>query len=404
MFSLWTLIWVLLFVQLCAAPAWPWLFRKVIKKEFSRKILNKLAVAGSYLVILFLLIASLVVVGSEIGERSVAGNYDRTEIRTSADKYGFVDVRGQVHVHSYLSHDSSGTLEEIAAAARKNGVQWIILCDHVKRLPPGNYPDRVNGVLFIYGSERNGGESTSHLRVPMNGSSTLLNLHGHIESFGSRGKPEWGHWDAIELVNFHANALHNRISILFSIFVDPSDIYYNLLNPIPKNFQYWQALSEKERRPVPIFAGPDAHQNIGALGIRFDRYELMLGLVSTHVWLEEGKKLDQSAIFAAFKKGRTYIAFDCLGDPAGFQFCAKADGENFFTGDIAHNPWFFDVDLPDSVGDSSGVEIKFYRDNQLIATDKRDQYYNWEPKPGFWRVEIWKDGRLWIVSGQILVK
>src|SRR3990170_2511699 len=112
MMFLWVLFWLLIFAHLSAIFVWPRLLRRVLKKEFSRKILNRTMIAGSYSAILFILIASLIIVSLETGERSVAGSDGARKSTFDVDEYGFVDIRGQVHVHSYLSHDSKGTLEE----------------------------------------------------------------------------------------------------------------------------------------------------------------------------------------------------------------------------------------------------------------------------------------------------
>jgi len=59
------------------------------------------------------------------------------------------------------------------------------------------------------------------------------------------------------------------------------------------------------------------------------------------------------------------------------------------------------VELPRLIG-----KLKIFRDNALVA-----EYQSASssvsvpmPLPGFWRVEVERDGKPWIVSGQILVK
>lgn len=320
---------------------------------------------------------------------------------------GWVDVRGQIHIHSFLSHDSDGTFEEIAKAAKANGVRWVILTDHISKLPKGFYPDEIDGVLFIYGNERSWKEGSSRFRASLKDKDYSLFLFGHIEKFGSSGDPKWDSWDAIELVNFHANSFENVRDLVGCIFGNPSGIYPLLAAPLTKNLDYWQKLAEKEGRPVPIFSGPDAHQNVRPLGILLDPYELMLSLTSTHIWIPEGEELNQETIFEAIKKGRTYIAFDYLGDPTGFQFWAERGyEEKFFTGETVTEAQRLVIKNP-----LPGTEMKLIRNNVdtlFTAALQRESYssnfYYKNPEPGFWRVEIWKDGKLWIMSGQILVK
>src|SRR5581483_6452355 len=70
---------------------------------------------------------------------------------------GFADLRGVVHVHSKLSHDSSGQFEAIADAAAETSCSFVILCDHLHGGPTSeDGPDgRVGDVLFLPGAELN---------------------------------------------------------------------------------------------------------------------------------------------------------------------------------------------------------------------------------------------------------
>lgn len=69
---------------------------------------------------------------------------------------GAVEVRGVLSVHSGRSHDAEGTLDEIAAAAERTDLDFVVLGDH-----PGAWlgepgaldPERKGGVLMIPGQE-----------------------------------------------------------------------------------------------------------------------------------------------------------------------------------------------------------------------------------------------------------
>jgi hypothetical protein len=60
-------------------------------------------------------------------------------------------VRGAFHVHSQRS-DGTGTIDEIAAAAARAGLQFVILTDHGDRGAP-EPPSYRSGVLCIDGVE-----------------------------------------------------------------------------------------------------------------------------------------------------------------------------------------------------------------------------------------------------------
>lgn len=321
---------------------------------------------------------------------------------------GLVDVRGQIHVHCNLSKDSDGTLEEISKAARANKVHWIIMTDHTHRRPDDeHYPDKLNDILFIYGTEHSNkcdkcerDKEGSRFRASLKDDRFTLNLFGHIEKFDDGyDDPVWDSWDAIELVNVHANCFEKALDLAAGVFGSPSSIYASLAVPLDKNLYYWQELAERERRPIPIFCAPDAHQNVRPLRILLDPYELMLGLFATHIWLNEGEELNQANIFSAIKNGRTYIAFEYLGDASGFQFWADGyGGEKYFTGSTPKNAekLFAKTPLPGT--------LKIYRDNILVKSEDGNELILESPGPGFWRIEVERDGKPWIMSGQILVK
>lgn len=391
-------------------------YRKIRQKTdvLLKRFLGMIAPVAVSLLLACFSLTMFAITTVKIGQYGMTPKSEMEAVHQSSE--GFIDYRGQIHVHSYLSSDASSdsSFEKIAQAAKSAGVSWIILTDHIDHLPDGNYPDNVNGVIFIYGIEEDWKkEKSSIFRASLKDRTPKLNLHGHIEDFGRSGNPEWRSWDAIELVNFHANSFKKPGSILWRALFDPRHLYQALTDVLPQNFQYWQSLAEREQRPIPIFAGPDAHQNVGILGVQVDPYDLMLSLVSTHIWLRDWETLNQYSIFEAIKRGRTYISFDYLGDPTGFQFWAESgSGKKNFTGDMAEKPWILEIALPNSLlienggfgkmYNVRGIEVKFYHNNSLIEGALSCAITN--PQPGFWRVEIWKDGNPWIISGQILVK
>lgn len=418
---LWYIIWTLIIAQFIVIPFWPRIVRRIMRNRPTRKFWRSVMKCGIYSAIPALLITSIVCLATtslRIAKNSVkTGKSEFKSAYVSREQSEYTDVRGQIHVHCYLSHDSEGGLDEITDAAEKNGVKWIILTDHIGHLPDGSYPDKMNGVLLIYGCERNYSDKTSVLRASLKDPKETLFLHGHIEKFGSRNEFKWVyqkdknnpvvHWDALEMVNFHANILNNKLGVLGSVFFTPEKLYENIVTLIPENFVYWQELARREDHPIPIFGAPDAHQNQKYLGIQVDPYELMLGMISTHIWIRKDQKLNQATIFEAIKAGRTYIAFEQLGDPTGFHFSAIETTETYrqelLTGSTAKAPKYITVTVPRSL-DVSPPEIKFFRDNQPIAISAGNHTQIKDPLPGFWRVEIWKNEKPWIISGQILVK
>ncbi len=303
-----------------------------------------------------------------------------------------VDIRGQIHVHSHHSHDSSGTAEEIVKAAKSAGVSWVILTDHDSEF---SYSQSLDDTLLIFGSEDNRHSNGSKLDYK-----DKFSAYGHIEKVQNG---EFYEWDAIEIVNLHANILKKDYQwrVLKSLFVNPTGFYQELTRVMPENIGYWQTLSERLGKPVPIFAATDAHSNIRFLGVRIDPYDFVFKMVSTHIFLNLENKLNADSVIQAIKKGRTYVAFDYLGDPTGFQFLAKKGKKQILMGDTVIVPEGLEVYVPLL----QGGEIRIFRNNDLVAQQINVQeLFIKTPRPGFWRVEVYRDGLPWIISGQILIK
>ena len=75
---------------------------------------------------------------------------------------GTLTVRGAYHVHSSRS-DGTGSIDEIAAAAARSGLQFVVLTDHGDGTRPLEPPRYRAGVLCIDAAEIN--TASGHLVV-----------------------------------------------------------------------------------------------------------------------------------------------------------------------------------------------------------------------------------------------
>lgn len=79
--------------------------------------------------------------------------------RQLAPPQGLSDVRAVIHVHSHLSHDSRGTLEDILPAAKATNTRVVMMSDHPSQQLDwyrDGYQGSHEGVLFIPGAETRG--------------------------------------------------------------------------------------------------------------------------------------------------------------------------------------------------------------------------------------------------------
>ncbi|MBI2932970.1 MAG: CehA/McbA family metallohydrolase [Planctomycetes bacterium] len=234
------------------------------------------------------------------------------------------DFRGVIHVHSFHSHDSRGTYEEILAACKKRGIDFVCMTDHPPKGDPGRslregWRGLHDGVLFIQGAEYGDQIMALGIREPISSRSR----RERIEKIHAQGgvaivcHPEevddWNFdgFDGMEIWNTHAifkELLSDPKALLQALKLAREDLegaWMTVLRRPEKNLAKWDELN-KVRRVVGI-AGNDAHQNTNVMGVQLDPYDVSLGFVTTHVLAEE---LTEEAVLRALKEGRAYVAFE----------------------------------------------------------------------------------------------
>ena len=123
--------------------------------------------------------------------------------------------RGIMHMHSYLSHDSEGTLYDIIPAAQNNGVEFLFLTDHPRfdldTFPKG-YHGFYEGVLIEPGSEKHGFVTwpmdSVVIDLKTNPDTIVKNVveNGGLMFFShTEEKRNWGnpYYQGMEMYNFH---------------------------------------------------------------------------------------------------------------------------------------------------------------------------------------------------------
>jgi hypothetical protein len=243
-----------------------------------------------------------------------------------------LDLRGVVHVHTRASHDSPGTVEEVARGARHAGVAWVAFTVHAR---PGVAPPRgrVDGVTFIPGFEiRAGGGSilalgiTEVLPRSARPADVVRGIHeagglafvAHVERSRLVDPDAYGELsaDGIELANLHAVANQRWARLAFRSLLLPGSVALRSLVATPTaNLALWDRLPARS-----IVGAVDAHAKyrlLGSLGGNVDRYRDVFRLLTTHVLTPDAQV---SSILEALREGRSYVAFEALGNVDGFRF------------------------------------------------------------------------------------
>ena len=259
---------------------------------------------------------------------------------------GYRDFPGVVHVHSLLSHDSRGTMDEIVEGAKRAGLAFVIMTDHHSpKVYERGFEGWFDGVLILRGSEiikgcygRTGDTCNSLLVLGLKEyiDHKPLTMSQIIEAVKQRGglafvaHPKgFKDWDSpdvdgMEIYDVLDDAVDHRgrfpryfFDIWYSFDAYPEEVFLSILDRPEENLKRWDGLTQR-RRWVGL-AGNDAHQNIRVLGRQIDPYELSFRFVRTHVL---AKELNESEVLRALAAGHVYISFDILSDATGFVFWA----------------------------------------------------------------------------------
>jgi hypothetical protein len=270
----------------------------------------------------------------------------------------YEEFKGNLHVHSTYS-DGRATIEEIAAAAARAGLDFVGINDHLhlRGLREGKEGFR-GGVAVLIGCELNhlhnhylaygiSEEIPSDTEDPQKviDATARQNGIGFIAHPFEIGSPlhEGGHtytWERWDVTDFTGISIWNFSSIwLGNAQTVPAGLYYyhNMraanLDPLEETIAKWDELTRL--RPVVAIGGSDNHgieiRKLGGLirGTIFD-YEYAFRAVNTHVLLPVDRSTDfdgtRRAIYEALRLGRCFVACGLFADPRGFRFWAETAG------------------------------------------------------------------------------
>ena len=274
-------------------------------------------------------------------------------------------IRGAVHVHSRLS-DGSGTPEQIAVAAAKAGLQFVVLTDHGDGTRTPAAPAYHGNVLVVHGLEVSSNDG--HVVVlgldktpyPLGGDARdvvddVSRLGGmSIAAHPGSPKPQlrWTEWSSpfsgIEWLNGDSESrdegwsTHARVLLTYPF--RSTAVLASMLDRPDTVLRRWDAITA--RRRVVGLAAADAHarldlngeESAGSLGsVRIPGYEAMFGAFSvtvTGVTLVRDARQDAASVLAALKNGHVYSSVDALAKPAVVSFRAARGDQHWETGEF----------------------------------------------------------------------
>jgi hypothetical protein len=345
-------------------------------------------------------------------------------------------VYGGFHIHSNRS-DGTGTVDDIAAAASRAGLGFVVLTDHGDGTRPPEAPQYRHGVLCLDAVELNA--MAGHVVAvglsrpapyPIAGETdgVIEDIHrqggwaviAHPDS--PRASLAWHDWsapyDGVEWLNADAewrdeSAFTLAGALARSLFRAPESVAWLFQRPAT-TLARWDAASR--RRRVVGLAALDAHARLfgwregtgtdgGSRGfIAKPTYEDMFRALSQAVVLDaplSGEAAaDAAHVEAALRTGRSFSIVRAMAWPASLEFSATVTGSVLQMGDTAPagSPAVFQARVPEAPGARvailcNGVEVTAGRGRVSYRTDA----------PTSCRVEVYYPGRStpWIVSNAI---
>jgi hypothetical protein len=325
------------------------------------------------------------------------------------------------------------------AAANSNDLDFVLMTEH--------YTDAfdtasqtLNGVygktLFVGGNEIDTSDGDRFLLIPGGGEAARQRTSGtpvFLDAAHAENKlalityPEkfrsWdSQFDGIEVFSLHTAAKQMSWLTALGDLIWSYPSYPELV--LAKGFTRPDANLAKfdeiaAKRNITLFAGTDAHSNIGVhifgddagnrlLNIKLDPYATIFKLARIHVLIDKDKEFDRGTLLEAIRNGNYFVGFDAIGNSSGFSFTAMSSGflhSQFSMGEVA--PWLSLI----KVTSPHSSRIVIFKDGQVFKEQVGDSVATDQLGDGAYRVEVYRDDlgppfdkMPWIISNPIYVR
>jgi len=342
------------------------------------------------------------------------------------------DLACVIHLHSTYS-DGTGTVPEIAAAAKRAQADVVVLTDHDTLAAKEQGEEGWHGsVLVLVGEEVSpmGGDHylalgvDHHVRHKGLSAAQICQQVRDAGGFGFAAHP-WSQGsrrfkrpgmpfgdleaaDGVELWSFATDSAERlgSVAAALSFLASPGR---TLDHPPEHNLREWDRLCA--RRRTPAIGGLDAHQFGKRVGpfvpVRLMKYERSFRWIRTHVLCDEAPagelEPDRDQVYAALREGRSYISVDALAPARGFRFWAEGpQGDLAMGAEAPAGRYSLRTFLP------APARVRLLRDGRELAA--RDApALAWDvDEPGVYRVEAHLErhgrARTWVLSNPLYLR
>ena len=343
------------------------------------------------------------------------------------------EITGCIHIHSTYS-DGSGSIAEIARAAEDVGLNYIIITDHNNLRALQNEEDGWYGkVLVCIGYEINDVDNANHYlalglseEVPRH-----LSAPEYVRAVKQAGgvgiiahpderrdvMPEHPPypWTAWNINDYQGIEIWNQMSEWMEG-LKPWNQLWRFIHPRRsvegpnlRTLKRWDE-ANLHRRVVGI-GGVDAHAHKhrlmgGLFQVTVFPYKVLFKTIRTHLLLShplkpgEKKHQSQEQIYQALRQARAFVSNYALGDARGFTM--KAINQQ----GIAH----IGEQLPFSEPTNMVVQLPVRARMRLIhngrpTAEREGKRAEFDiEEPGIYRMEVYRKGRIWIISNHIRIE
>lgn len=276
----------------------------------------------------------------------------------------YKDLKGIIHVHTLLGGHSTANFEELIEGASADNLDFVVMTEHTSTdfdtsaltlngvykntlFVAGNELDTKSGDRFLLINSDSDAQNSYKSETP----EFLQKSHAKNQiafvTYPEKLKSWDADFDGIEIFSLHTNAKKMNfvtfpLNALWAYGSYPELTLAKYFARPDENLKHYDEVAA--RRKITLFAGTDAHSNIGfhilgddagnkLINFKFDDYATIFRLVRTHILLGKDENLTRESLISALKNGHTYIGFDCLSDASGFSFTAENGAEQKIQGD-----------------------------------------------------------------------
>jgi hypothetical protein len=334
------------------------------------------------------------------------------------------DLTCVIHVHSTHS-DGTGTVAQIARAAKRAGIDVVLLTDHDTLAAKRSGEERwYDDVLVLVGEEVSPTDRDHFLAFGIDeeinrrlsgpeicgavAAAGGFGFAAHPFSRGSQrfkrpgiafGRPDC--LDGIELWSFLGDTGERVRGFrdLARMILTPQRA---IGGPPEDNLREWDRLCQARR--VVAIGGLDAHQFgvrvAGRVPLRLMGYKRTFEQLHTHVFVPEAPRgeleHDRALVYEGLREGRCYIANDKVADARGFAFW----GEGVGMGEEAA----FEPGTELHARTPHSAQIRLIRDGVIEAEIQGTELHHPIERHGVYRVEVSLGGRPWIYSNPVYLR